>query len=229
MKKKIFLPILLLAASLTASAQETTNDRLYITGEEMLAGGSEARLSMALSGTDKLYTGYQMDITFPEGIEYSNSEGKPAIEIDQSGIYPKKNIEGKISQSHSLDYSCEVIAPRTIRIICTSTTNEPFAMHSGSLFHFKAKAAERTEPSFVNLALSNCKFATYNPETKEVKGYTFTQNQVEGMYVTTGISTPKADKSEGKTYDLSGKNISSPKEKRPYIKNGKKYIYRETK
>lgn len=183
--KSILFALLLLPLTLMA---ETTTDRLSIAAATLQPGGAEVKVTVSLEGS-RLYTGYEMDITLPEGVELNYYRGKP--DVSRNGIYPydEDRDENKI-YSHTVNVTYGEIGDKVVRIACSSSKNENFTDTNGSILVMYLKATPYAKPGAVTLGLSNCKFATYDNSTQTTTGYTVTQSQIEGITIGTSATCP---------------------------------------
>lgn len=189
---KLLLTILAYFIPLFSFA-DTTTDRLVLSSEQPLQpGGEEVEVTVSLEGT-RIYTGYEMDITLPEGIELNYYEGKPDVAIydyDDCIYAFTKDRKGNKTFTHTVMATYGEVAARTIRIACISTSNENFTSTSGKLLTIYLKASAFAKPGDVSLALSNCKLATFDGETMQTTGYAPEQTEIRGVTVGNNATVP---------------------------------------
>lgn len=189
---KLLLTILAYLIPLFSFA-ETTTDKLTLSSAQPLQpGGEEVKVTVSLDGS-RLYTGYEMDITLPEGIELNFYEGAPDVAQYKASdcIYPfKEDRDGNKTFTHTITASYGEVAARTIRITCISTSNENFTSTSGKLLTIYLKASAFAKPGDVSLALSNCKLATFDDKTMTTTGYVPEQKEISGVTVGNNATVP---------------------------------------
>lgn len=171
---------------------ETTTDRLVLSSEPLQPGGEEVECTVSLEGS-LIYTGYEMDITLPEGIELNYYEGAPDVALYNYDdcIYPfTTDRRGNKTFTHTITVSYGEVAARTIRIACISTSNENFKKGEGKLLTIYLKASAFAKPGNVSLALSNCKLATFDGETMKTTGYVPEQTEIGGIKVGNNATVP---------------------------------------
>ncbi len=188
------------------------------------------KVTVSLEGSRK-YTGYEMDITLPDGIELNYYKGAPDVARYSAAdcIYPfTEDREGNKTFTHTVTATYGDVAPRTIRIACISTSNENFKSTSGKLLTIYLKASAFAKPGDVSLALSNCKFATFDGETMTTTGYVSEQTEISGITVSnnaTSIASPNASNTTAAGYyTLDGIKVKQMHKGTIYINNGKKVI-----
>lgn len=226
---KLLLTILAYLMPLFAFA-ETTTDRLTISSEPLQLGGGEVKVTVSLEGS-RIYTGYEMDITLPEGIELNYYKGAPDVARYSAAdcIYPfTEDRDGNKTFTHTVTASYGEVAPRTIRIACISTSNENFKSNSGKLLTIYLKASAFAKPGDVSIALSNCKFATFDDKTMTTTGYVPEQTEISGITVVnnpTALASPNVgNTSADGCYTLDGIKVKQVRKGSIYIYNGKKVI-----
>ncbi len=186
------------------SLAETTTDRLILSSEPLQPGGEEVKVTVSLEGSRK-YTGYEMDITLPDGIELNYYKGAPDVALYKGDgcIYPfTEDRDGLKTFTHTLTATYGEVAPRTIRIACISTSNENFKSTLGKLLTIYLKASAFAKPGDVSLALSNCKLATFDGETMKTTGYVPSQTAINGVTVGNNATVPVSVKSQWGTLML---------------------------
>lgn len=185
MKRYVIFLILLMPVMLMAQSNLATSDKIAISSATLQPGGAEVKVVVSLDGNEHLYTGYEMDITLPEGVEMNYYKGDVDVAINKNGgLYPyTEDREGNKEYTHSVTCSYGVIAPKVLRLTCTSTKNESFTAKGGALFTMYLKASSYCKPGAVSLGLSNCVFATYDVATNKTTGYTVSQTSVTGLAV----------------------------------------------
>lgn len=185
--KKVFLFFgMMLLCGAYAMAASTTDHYVVSCGEVLLPGedGEEpyVRLSVALSGSN-IYTLYQLDIQFPEGVDPYEKDGDYWVVMDKSsGIYPFTMKAGENTYTHSLQCNYGTIdgKQRCLRIVCTSSLIENFKQTSGNLFYLYIKASTFAKPGNLNLRFTGQAFG--KKEASTIVKYTpsdFTDTTVE--------------------------------------------------
>lgn len=188
---KLLLTILAYLIPLFSFA-ETTTDRLVLSSEPLQPGGGEVKVTVSLEGS-RIYTGYEMDITLPEGIELNYYKNAPDVALYKGSgcIYPfEEDRDGNKTYTHTVTTTYGEVAARTIRITCISTSNENFKDVSGKLLTIYLKASAFAKPGDVSLALSNCKLITYDDETITATGYVPEQKEISGLKVDNNATVP---------------------------------------
>lgn len=189
---KLLLTILAYLVPLFSFA-ETTADVLTLSSEQPLQpGGEEVEVTVCLEGS-RIYTGYQMDITLPEGIELNYYKGEPDVALYDYDdcIYPfTTDRRGNKTFTHTLTSSYGEVAARTIRITCMSAESENFNSTSGKLLTIYLKASAFAKPSNVSLTLTNCKLITFDDKTMKTTGYVPEQTEIGGIKVGNNATVP---------------------------------------
>ena len=190
---KIITTILALLLPILAMAAESTTDHLTLTAEPLQPGGEEVEVTVSLDGS-RLYTGYEMDLTLPEGVDLCYYDGEPDVTMYMKDdcIYPYTDKRGQKIFTHGITATYGDIAPRTVRVVCVSSSNENFRYTSGKLLTLYLRASTYAKPGDVALALSNCKLATFDAETMTVTGYVPEQTFVGGLTVGTSATASLA-------------------------------------
>lgn len=184
--ERLFAYLLFSLMSIYTFAQGmTTTDKISISSETLQPGGSEVKIVVSLDGNEHLYTGYEMDITLPEGVEMNYYNGDIDVTMYKNGtLYPyTEDRDGNKSFTHSVSCSYGKVAPQVLRLTCTSTKNEAFLTKGGALFTMYLKATTYAKPGLISLGLSNCKFVTYDATTTTTTGYSITQASISGITI----------------------------------------------
>ena len=79
-KKLLLIFGVLLLAGTHARADVATEDGFKLSSVSLSPGGTFAVVTVSLAGS-RLYTGYNLDITLPEGLEVSYNGGQPVVSI----------------------------------------------------------------------------------------------------------------------------------------------------
>lgn len=173
MKRNILL-ILILFSCVMSFAQ--TTDKIVITCEAQNVNPGMAEydyyVTVSLKDGSDFYTGYQMDIVLPEGLEVDkDDEGnlfveEPFSESSESLFYPCYKNGRKWSYYHTISSSFGEAAKNTLRISCMSSTDgKVFKTKNGDLFSFCLRVNTMAKPGVVNMAMTDCKLiredATY--------------------------------------------------------------------
>ncbi|MBR5847805.1 MAG: hypothetical protein IKY72_08455 [Bacteroidaceae bacterium] len=174
-KTKLLLFIALLLGTVgAAKADVATTDKVEISSLTVEPGSSDVySFTVSLEGSDKLYTAYQVDLQFPEGLEPAyNNKGQLRVSMVKSSLYPysveeEEDEEGEIvevkSYTHTLN--CAFNEGSTLRVVVMSTANEVFTKTSGSLFKVYVQTTPYLKPGDVEIKVKNVKFVTPD-ETK---------------------------------------------------------------
>lgn len=182
--KKILSLAILLAISLVGNA-ETTSDVFTITPRStsvLLEPGNGKTTFFVTFGIDATssgvyYTGYQLDIILPEGVDVLLKNEEYASLRDDDGVYPSfrpiKNqdevdeedaepIYGDPQYTHSVQSNIVTRedGDRALRIGCMSTRSEVFTKLSGSLFRVYFQASTFAKPQSDALTIKDAAFIT---------------------------------------------------------------------
>lgn len=160
--KKAFLMIgLLLLTSLGLQAEETT-DYITLTAMDMEEwdirdavnpGEEEVYIIVSLVGATNLYSGYNMDIHLPEGMEVVCEDGSPMIDMMEFDIYPYTKKFNKKTYTHQLSGSYGIVGERTLRVACLSLQNDVFTNVSGNLFIMAVKISPYAKPGIADITI----------------------------------------------------------------------------
>ena len=174
-KTKLLLFIALLLGTVgAAKADEVTADKVVISSLTVEPGSSEVySFTVSLQGSDKMYTAYQLDLQFPEGLELAyTSAGKLRVSMVKPSLYPysveeEEDEDGEIVETKSYTHtlSCALNEGNTLRVATFSSANEVFTKTSGNLFKVYVKATPYLKPGDVEIKVKNVKFVTPD-ETK---------------------------------------------------------------
>lgn len=195
--RKILTYILSLFATIVMAQTTTdyTTDYIEATVENaIMPGGEEGEVVLiSLHGTEHDYTGFQIDLTLPEGMEAelnTESENPNALliamcEEGADGLYPYtyNKMTKKYTYTHMVDGTYGAAGERVVRVSCFSTRNENFTKREGNLFMIILKAGSYVKPGMANILVSNTKFITYDNETITTTGYTVTQGNINGVEI----------------------------------------------
>lgn len=180
---------------------EATSDRIVANADGMLKpGGDEVMVTISLEGS-RMYTGYQMDITLPQGVELNYYQGEPDVAMYNADdcIYPYTTDRGgNKTFTHSVTATYGEVASKTIRIMCSSNSNQNFKTESGKLLTIYLKASLFAKPGDISLGLSNCKFATFDSNTMQTTGYVPGQTAINGIAIGSNATTSLAIASDVK-------------------------------
>lgn len=176
--RKILSVITLSLYGFFSYAQQTTTDYLTLDGitAELNVGGSSQRAYVKLNGSEIKYSGYNLDLYLPYGLEFDvTSKGALRVNVARD-IQPyteteEEDEEGeiKVTKEYTHTFSFEDKGNGHVRIACMSLSNEDFTKTSGRLFSFYVKA---TSP-YVNsnakiqakgIALSTSSAIEYDPD-----------------------------------------------------------------
>ena len=156
---------MILLSGVYAMASETTTDHFVVSCDEVLLPGNDGDepyvcVNVSLDGAN-IYTLYQMDIQFPEGVVPYEEDGEYWVIMDEDdGIYPYTKKAGKKTFTHSLLCNFGTIdsKERCLRISCMSSQNDEFKATSGSLFYMYIKASAFAKPGNLVLKFSGQAF-----------------------------------------------------------------------
>lgn len=186
---KILTTILALLMSLTMMAETTTDKVVATASDALMPGGNEVKVTLSLEGSQQ-YTGYEMDIVLPQGIELNKYNGQPKVSmVKNGGIYPaEEDWDGNVTYTHTITTTYGEVGEKTIRIACISTSNQKFTSTSGKLLTLYLKASLFAKPGPVELQLANTKFVVFNETTMTATGYTPEQKTITGVSVGTSAT-----------------------------------------
>lgn len=177
--KKTFLMIgLLLLTAIGLQAEETT-DYITLTAIDLETGDvrdavnpgeEEVYLVVSLEGT-KNYSGYNMDIHLPEGMDVVCMDGEPLIDMMEFDIYPYTKKLGKKNYTHVLSGSYGSVGERTLRVACLSLNNDEFTQTSGELFIMAVKISPYAKPGIADITIDGVALkvaggAEYDPASR---------------------------------------------------------------
>lgn len=166
---------------------ETTTDKVVLSSLTVEPGSGEVySFTVSLQGSE-YYTGYQIDLQFPEGLEPAyNNKGQLRVSMVKPSLYPysteeEENDEGEIvevkSYTHTLSYSFN--KSNTLRVASYSSLNEEFTKTSGSLFKVYVKATPYLKPGDVEIKIKNVTLVTPDETKYLAEDYVSTAVQAE--------------------------------------------------
>lgn len=181
---------------------EPTTDRITLSAQgDLQPGGEEIEVTVSIEGS-QVYTGYEMDITLPEGIELNYYDGEPdaSMYTDDDCIYPytKDRKTGVKTFSHTITTSYNAVAERTIRAACMPSGKAVFTAQSGKILTIYLKATPYAKPGAAKLQLSNCKLAVWDETTMQATGYVPEQTVIAGVSVGNNATVPVSVSSDAK-------------------------------
>ena len=143
---------------------ETTTDKVVISELSVVPGSSEVySFTVSLEGSEVYYTGYQVDLQLPEGLELAyNNKGQLRVTMSKPSLYPyteeeEEDEEGEIitTKSYTHTLSCNTVASNTLRVAVISTANEAFTKTSGNLFKVYVTTTPYLKPGNVEIAVKD--------------------------------------------------------------------------
>lgn len=158
--------------------QKETDDYVTLGDLTVEPGKDEVyKLKVNLKGT-QIYTGFEMDIELPSGLE-------PVMEEDDNGkMSPKVRLwkgtgtifpffededEGIKDFSHTLAASYGVIGKNILRMACLSVKGKDFTATSGTLVTIYCKASPYLKPGKNDVRITECHFTANEKVTVDGK------------------------------------------------------------
>lgn len=137
MKKPILIvylfALMVLGVVTNARAQESTTDRIVLSDLTYQSSSGLYYFEISLQGSRR-YTAYNMDISFPEGINVALNGTNPRVTmIKIGGIYPSTFDELEETYTYTHTVSASKPDEGQLRIACSSSVNEEFTANSGKL------------------------------------------------------------------------------------------------
>lgn len=158
--KKVFLFCICYLVCCGAIAQNSTEDYFTITynEDEQDPESEYIMLNVGVKGS-RIYTGYNLDITLPSGVDvYGEDDGEDFnywITMDEeNGMYPYKKVGTKKTYSHSLSFSYGEVGERVLRVACFSSNNDNLKEMEGTLFQFFVKTSAFAKPGMNIIKIS---------------------------------------------------------------------------
>lgn len=181
-------------AALVTRAGETSGEKLFVNDMSVLPN-SEVVIPISLDSST-VYTGFQTDIKFPEGME--------VVMIDDGGdMIPDVTLNPRrATASHTI--ASLVHTNGVLRVLSYSTKNAMLKSSSDKvLFNVRV----RTTPTF-SVQPSDISFSgtIFHTGTEEVKF----ANSSSRINLTTGVEGLDADEARARYYNLQGQEVSNP-------------------
>lgn len=183
-KALLFLVLLLVVGA--AKADVATADKVVIGSLEVVPGSDEVfSFTVSLEGSDVLYTAYQVDLQFPDGLEPAyNNKGALRVSMVKPSLYPysieeEEKEDGEIEEvkSYTHTLSCAFNEENTLRVAVLSTSNEEFTKTSGNLFKVYVKALPYLKPGDVEIKVKNVMFVGKDEVKHNAEDYVSTEVQ----------------------------------------------------
>lgn len=134
MRRTLHLFCLLALLPTALWAQQASTDKIVLS--DLQTGNYGTYFTVSLEGSH-IYTAFNMDIIFPEGMSVAYYNEKPDVAYNKKSgtIFPSEIDEraGTTTWLHTVESSYGVIAPRQLRIACFSTSNAELTATSGEL------------------------------------------------------------------------------------------------
>ena len=187
LRRRILLFLTLVCSAAGAFADNTYHQKEtddYVTlGDLTVEPGKDEvyKLKVNLNGT-QFYTGFEMDIELPSGLE-------PVMEEDDDGkMSPKVRLwkgtgtifpffededEGIKDFSHTLAVSYGAVGKNILRMACLSVKGKDFTATSGTLVTIYCKASPYLKPGVDDVHITKCHFTTNEKvliDGKEMRG-----------------------------------------------------------
>lgn len=185
-KTKLLLLATLLFIAGVAKAESTT-DKVVISSLTVEPGSSTAySFTVRLEGS-QLYTAFQLDLQFPNGLEPAyNSSGKLRVSMVKPSLYPysieeEEDDEGEIVETKVYTHTPSSSMPEvnTLRVIVSSNQNEEFTKTSGNLFKVYVNALPYLKPGDVEILVKDVELTTSDAVAYTPADYVSTDVQAE--------------------------------------------------
>lgn len=187
-KTKLLLLATLLLIAGVAKAESTT-DRVVISSLTVEPGSSTAYSFTVMLEGSQLYTAFQIDLQFPNGLEPAyNSSGKLRVSMDKTSksVYPysieeEEDDEGEIVETKVYTHTPSSSMPEvnTLRVIVSSNQNEEFTKTSGNLFKVYVNALPYLKPGDVEILVKDVELTTSDAVAYTPADYVSTAVQAE--------------------------------------------------
>lgn len=165
-KNKFVLLLTLLIVAIVAKPNDLeTTDRIILSdieGPVVPGSGDTYSFTVSLEGSETLYTAFEIDLTFPEGMSVAyNKSGTARVSMLKSGFYPftlseEENDEGEMVEvkeyTHTL--TAGMVSSNCLKVIVMSLMNENFTGTSGELFKVYVQASPYLKPGNGGIGVS---------------------------------------------------------------------------
>ena len=185
LRRRILLFLTLVCCAAGAFADNTYHQKEtddYVTlGDLTVEPGSseEYELTVNLNGT-QIYTGFDMDIELPSGLEpvmEEDDDGKMSPKVwlwmGENTVFSLIKGPGYYIPSHTLTASYGKAGKNTIRMACFSVKGKDFTATSGTLVTIYCKASPYLKPGVDDVHITKCHFITNEKviiDGKEMRG-----------------------------------------------------------
>ena len=184
MQKTKLLLLVCFLFMMGAVMAETTTDRVVLSELTVEPGGEYGFFTVNLEGS-KAYTGYEVHLILPEGLEVFYSDDAPVVymanddlSLDGNDIYPyTTNIMTK-KKTYTHTVSSNVLGNELI-VACISTKNDNLKATSGALFHVFVQATPYLKPGDVEIGVQGVKLVTVDETKYEPAAYVSTAVQAD--------------------------------------------------
>lgn len=150
----------------TYLVSKPTTDTYSVSQLTYPTGKDYAYFIVGVNGTRK-YSGYQLNITLPTGMEpyYDNGKVKVSMYTAEGSIYPYTTDEEEGTKKYTHTVSSNVVSSGDIIVACISTSNESLTANVGPLFRVYVKVTPYMKAGTSDVRITN---ATLDEELYDV-------------------------------------------------------------
>ena len=190
--KRVLLHLFLLACIVDVSAQQSTNDKFVLSSiknsqgeivDTLIADGMARQFVISLNGSNRKYTAFNVDITFPKGLSVGQTAaGYTVTKPEGADIY---------SGTQHAVYS-NLLSVTKLRIACFSSELENLSTESGEILEIQFIPSKSMKTGKYTLqfseqnltAISGNEVQKYVPEASEYEFYVITLSDAFAAYKT---------------------------------------------